>query len=95
MSCSPDGSLLLVAGDSGIACRIFNDTWQLQLHLQPKLKGVGGAAQAACWQQLQQQDDCGSYTGRSNAAAAVAGDWLVLFGGWNVSGGLLQGHTYS
>jgi hypothetical protein len=100
--CSSDGSLILVAGDSGMACKRFNDTWQLQLQLQPTSHVA--AALSACWQQWQQQQQqqghqqevagiatqCGSYTGRSNAAATVAAEWLVLFGGWETSGAVVQ-----
>jgi hypothetical protein len=90
---------MLVAGDSGMACKRFNDTWQLQLQLQPASHVT--VALSARWQQWQQQQQgqqqevagiatqCGSYTGRSNATAAVAGEWLVLFGGWDTSGAVL------
>jgi hypothetical protein len=84
-----------------MACKRFNDTWQLQTQLQPT--GQVAAALSARWQQWQQQQQqdhhqevagvatqCGSYTGRSNATGAVAGELLVLFGGWESSGAVLQ-----
>jgi hypothetical protein len=95
MSCSSDGSLILVAGDSGSACRRFNDTWQLQLQLPLQPTGQVPAAQSVHWKQWQQEQEqqaasvatcCPGYTARSNAAATVAGDWLVLVGGWDESG---------
>jgi hypothetical protein len=68
--------MLVAAGDGGSAAHRFGDLWSAIVQQQPV---------AATWTCL--TDAAGSsFTPRSNAAAAVSGDWLLLFGGWSVTG---------
>lgn len=76
----PEGALYMVVGDSGRAGHRFSDTWRLPLLPNSDRSSSSNGSNATNWQQL------GCSTARSNAAAAAAGDWLVLFGGWCSTG---------
>lgn len=73
---SAERSLLLIAGDSGLACKRLSDVWFL--NTGQSLEGRG------LWQQVQTSGPAPQP--RSNHAAAVAGSKLVIFGGWDNKG---------